>query len=88
MKGYSFGVDALYIYVSDLFSAFNSFGDKESSNVWIFESVACSNCQPRAVALSQGWFLSPGNICQFLKTVLVVITLTGGDVSGISQGCC
>ena len=40
----------------------------------IFESVACSNCQPRAVALSQGWFLSPGNICQFLKTVLVVIT--------------
>ena len=74
MKGYSFGVDTLYIYVSDLSSAFNYFDDKESSNVWIFESVVYSNCQPRAVALNQGWFLSPGNICQFLKTVLVVIT--------------
>lgn len=74
MKGYSFGVDALYIYASDLFSAFNSFDDKESSNVWIFESVVYSKYQPRAVALSQGWFLSPGNIYQFLKTVLVVIT--------------
>lgn len=73
MKGYSFGVDALYISVSDLFSAFNSFDDKESSNVWIFESVVYGNCQPRAVVLSQGGFLSSGNICQFPKKVLVVI---------------
>ena len=32
--------------------------------------------------------LPRGNLKQSLKTVLVVITLTGGDVSGISQGCC
>ena len=32
--------------------------------------------------------LPRGNLKQSLKTVLVVITLTGGDVSGISQECC
>ena len=32
--------------------------------------------------------LPRGNLKQSLKTVLVVITMTGGDVPGISQGCC
>ena len=32
--------------------------------------------------------LPMGNLKQSLKTVLVVTTMTGRDIPGISQGCC